>query len=277
MKRFIALLGLLLMSTLLSGCHYIEVDPGQEGVLTYKPYIGTGGVDRNPLTVGNTIHWATTKATIVDMKPWAMKVAFDDFSSKDNIMLDLDTTVILETTDPVTYVTGFAGFDASQSDVFNNNIYGPYGQMVRDVVKTQAFQDMMSNPNTAAQMDATVTERLTQYMQLHGIPLKVVSVSLGRAKPTQVVLDQVNATAAQEQRQKTETATIAAEKARSDAEAARAGADKAYAAGLGYSSEQYAAMQIANIQADACKQAAQCIIVPPGTSVVRVANPPASK
>lgn len=267
MKRLLLGVLAMLMVSLLSGCHYVTVEPGEEAVLTYKPFFGDGGMSRTPMTVGTSIHWLTTDYTIVNKKPWAVKVEFDNFSSRDNIMLDLDTTVILKTANSVTFV---AGFGSDQASVFKSNLEGPFGQMVRDVVKTQPFQDMMSNPETAKNMDASVKQKLTAYMTTNGIPLQVVSVSLGRAKPTQVVLDQVNATAAQEQRQKTELATIAAENTRADAEKARALADKAYATNLGYTTEQYAEMQIANIQADACKKAQQCVIVPPGTNTVRV-------
>lgn len=267
MKRdttgFIKLLVILLILGLLQGCKYVGPDAGQEAVLTDKPYLpGHGGVEDKPVTAGRSIEWMSTQVTYVSMVPQARKVSFDDFSSKDHVLLDLDTTVILQVTDSVSLIKHFG------PDWFEHNVQGPYGQMVRDVVKEQSVPDMMSSPATALLMDQEVAKGLTQLFKDQSIPVKVIQVTLGRAKPNQKVLEQMNATAAQEQRKLTEAAYASAEEARKDAEQKRAEADNAYRSSLGYTTEQYATMQIAQIQADACKAAQQCIIAPPGTAVI---------
>jgi hypothetical protein len=83
-----------------------------------------------------------------------------------------------------------------------------------------------------------------------------------------VVLNQINETAGQQQRLKTLVAAGLAENQRAVSEKARAVADDAYRMSMGYSVEQYAQMQIANIQAEACEKAAQCIVAPPGSAVI---------
>lgn len=49
---------------------------------------------------------------------------------------------------------------------------------------------------------------------------------------------------------------------------AKADADNAYRNKMGLSPEQYLARQLAEIQAEACKKAAACYLVPQGTNIV---------
>jgi regulator of protease activity HflC (stomatin/prohibitin superfamily) len=264
-NRIRTLLGVAFLGTmgLLGGCHSVSVDPGEEAVLVDKPYFaGHGGVRPEPMLPGRTITWLSTSAIVVSMVPQTAHVSFDDYSSKDNILLDFDTAVQLQITDPVALVQNFG------SDWFKNNVQSQYAAMVREVVKGQTMTDMMSNPVTAATMDQALTQQLTQFVKDYHLPVRVLNVSLGRAKPNPVVLNQMNETAGQQQRLKTLIAANAAEIQRAISEKSRAQADDAYRQSMGYTTEQYALMQIANIQAEACEKAAQCIIAPPGASVI---------
>lgn len=255
---------ILLTVVLLQGCHSVTPDPGQVAVLIKKPILPgfQNGVVDKAIQPGRTYAALTTQVVYVDIVPEAHKVTFDDFASRDNIVMDLDTTVTLKITDAVTLIENFG------PNWFTNNVESPYSQLVRDIVKTQTMRDMMSNPTTATDMDAAVTKQLETYLAAKHIPIEVVSVTLGHAKPTPTVLAQINDTAVQQQRQLTEAAAATAEDARKAAETARADADDAYRQAMGYTTEQYAQMQIANIQAQACAQAKECIIAPPGSPVI---------
>lgn len=76
----------------------------------------------------------------------------------------------------------------------------------------------------------------------------------GKAKPNDNVLAQMNNTAAEQQRKLEQEA--------------KADADNAYRNKMGLSPELYLARQLAEIQAEACKAAVACYLVPQGTNVV---------
>lgn len=263
MKRLMFLLAVLTVILAMTGCTSVSPDPGQVAVLMKKPLIfGDGGVAPTAVQPGRKFVALTTDAIYVDVVPEAHKVAFDDFASHDNIMLDLDTTVTLKITDAVTLIKNFG------PQWFKNNVESPYSQMVRDIVKTKMMRDMMSNPTTAIAMDDTVTKELVAYLKDKNIPVEVISVTLGRANPTPTVLAQINETAVQQQRQLTEAAATNAEDARAAAEKARAEADSAYRLQMGYSTDQYAEMQIVTLETQACMKAKACYVVPRSSSAV---------
>lgn len=252
---------LVLVGCSLSACHPVSVDPGEEAVLTSHPlFFGHGGTEDESIKTGMTFAAMSTSADYVDMKPQAWDVEFDNFSSRDAI-LNLKTTVTLQVTDSVTLIKHFG------PKWFENNIQSAYSQYVRDVVKGYSTQDIMTNPTISAALDATVTEKMDAYVKSKGIPVTVVNVTLGQVIPNGPVLAQMNATAAEQQRQRTETATIAAEQARQQAEKARATADNEYRNDIGYTPAEYLQLNIAKMQTDACAKAT-CTFVSNGVSVL---------
>lgn len=90
----------------------------------------------------------------------------------------------------------------------------------------------------------------------------------GKAKPNDNVLAQMNNTAAEQQRNLTLVAATIAEQQRKLEQEAKADADNAYRNKMGLSPELYLARQLAEIQAEACKAAVACYLVPQGTNVV---------
>lgn len=265
-KRLAILAALIISMSCLTACHYVSVSPGEQAVLTSHPwFFGHGGTDPTPVTSGTKLVAMTTSADYVDMKPIAYDVEFDNFSSRDAI-LNLKTTVTLQVNDSVALVTKFG------DKWFEYNVQAAYSQYVRDVVKGYTTLDMMTNPATSAALDQMVTSKLDAYIKSKGIPVTVVNVTLGQVIPNAPVLEQMNQTAAEQQRQRTETATISAETARAQAEKARADADNAYRNEVGYTPSEYLQLNLAKLQADACVKAASCVIAPVGTSVIASAK-----
>lgn len=249
---------------MLSGCNAVSVDPGTESVLVDKPYLfGHGGVRPDPVKEGRIITWASTSDINIVMTPLTVHVAFDDFSSKDNILLDFDTALQYRVIDSVKLVEKY-GADAW----FKNNVQSQYASIVREAVKGQTMGDMMSSPSTATTVDKEVTDAIRALVKDRGLPVEILDVTLGRARPNEDVLKQMNETAAQQQRSKTLFAATQAEQQRAQEQAARAEADNAYRNKLGMTIEQYSAVTIAGINADACKAAKTCIVAPTGTSVL---------
>lgn len=97
-----------------------------------------------------------------------------------------------------------------------------------------------------------MTKRLDAFIKQNHMPVKLLSVTIGRAAPPQSIVDQRTETAAQQQRKNTMDATTQAEQARKAAELARAEADNAYRAEMQLSPEQYVELQRIQMQKDAC-------------------------
>jgi hypothetical protein len=164
-SRLIQSIAVLAVLAGLAGCHRVNVDAGTEAVLTEKPWFGGhGGVDPEPVTTGSTVVAMSTSATVISMVPETQHVVFDDYSSRDNIMLDFDTAVQLQVTNSVSLVKNFG------PNWFQNNIQSQYAAMVREVVKGQTMTDMMSNAKTSTTMDKELTDQLTAFVKANNLP-----------------------------------------------------------------------------------------------------------
>lgn len=255
--------GLIALTMSLTACTVVTPDAGQQAVLIDQPYfLGHGGVRPQAVPTGRSITWGSTSAIYVDMTPQTVHVAFNDYSSADNILLDFDTAIQYRVSDPVKLIRDFGG------QWFKNNVASQYSAIVREAVKTKTMTDMMSNVSAAADLDRQVTAQIRRLIRDNGIPIQVLDVTLGRAVPNANVLEQMNETAAQQQRLRTLDAAKLAEDARKAEQESKAAADDAYRQKMGMSVEGYLQLQIAQIQADACKTAKQCVIAPPGSTVI---------
>lgn len=100
-----------------AGCTVVKVDPGQEAVLIDRPRLfGEGGIRDETIKPGLAYTWLTTDAIVVDVSPQVLAVAFDDFSSSDNILLDFETTIQYRVTNAPRLLRRFG------PDWFKNNI-----------------------------------------------------------------------------------------------------------------------------------------------------------
>lgn len=246
-----------------AGCTVVKVDPGQEAVLIDRPRLfGEGGIRDETIKPGLAYTWLTTDAIVVDVSPQVLAVAFDDFSSSDNILLDFETTIQYRVTNAPQLLRKFG------PDWFKNNIRSQYASIVRDQVKRFDMTSMMSDVATAQRIDDAVTDAIRKVVKDQGLDVEIMNITLGRAKPNPDVLQQMNLTAAQQQRVKTLVEATNAELQRAKEQKAMADADNAYRNAMNLSPEQYLARQIAEINAEACTKAAACYVVPSGSSVV---------
>ncbi len=247
-----------------SGCTVVSPNPGQKAVLIDKPWLfGHNGVRLDDVRdTGRTYAWISTRAAYVDVTPQTVPVSFDDYSSSDNILLDFATQIQYRITDPARLLAGFG------PDWFKNNLASQYAAIVRDQVKRYDMTRMMSDPDSARKIDDAVTDSVRALVREQKLPIEIMNITLGRARPNPDVLQQMNLTAAQQQRVKTLVEATTAERQREQEQIAKADADNAYRQRMGLSPEQYLASQIAQVNADACAKAQACYMVPSGTSVV---------
>lgn len=247
--------------------HTVTVEPGRHAVIVDKPYFfGHEGVRREPLREGRLLLWKTSTSYVVPVTNQSVTIAFDDFSSKDNYLLDFQTTIQLRILDAVDMVENFG------EQWFDNNVRMQYASIVREAVKTRDMPEMMSNVAAAKAMDDTVTKDLQALVKEAKLPVLILGVSLGRAKPNETVLSQMNETAAQEQRQKTLVKAEAAELQRKKEQTAKAAADNAYRNEMGLNPEQFVQLEQIKRYAEACAAAQHCVVASGQTPVILPAS-----
>ena len=241
-----------------AGMEGVIAKPGTEIVLIDRPILfGHEGV--RPETVkpedGRVYVWnSTDSSNEITTTPQSISIAFSDLTSSDNILLDFESTVQYRVTSPITLVTKFG------NKWFENNVRAQYSTLVRNAVKERNMSDMMSSAVVAQQVDDKVSAELKDLVKRNNIPVEIISISLGRAKPNEKVLGQMNETAAQQQRFKTLAAATAAEGQREQEQKAKAKADQAYLNEMKMTPEQYIQLQSINQFADACRDAKACIL-----------------
>lgn len=235
--------------------HTETVEPGYEMVVVDKPYFfGHAGVRPEPIKEGRILLFVTSSVQKIKITPLSVQVKFDDLSTRDNILLDFDSSIQLKITDTVHFVKNF-----QVDQWFSTTIEQQYRQIVRDIIKTKSMSEIMSDPVTAKDIDDKITVALVQLVKETGLSAKVLGVSLGRARPNDAVLVQMNETAAQQQRKKTLIEAKAAEESRRESEEARAIADNAYRNKMGLDPQQFIELERIKRYSEACANG-HCIV-----------------
>lgn len=254
-----------LLAASLSACTIVSPAADEVAVLTDKPlFFGKGGVRDDDVRAGGTrtYTWFSTVSTSMTVKPQAFQQKFNDFATSDNAPLDFTTTLRFRVTNAPDLLRLGEGW-------FNNSIAPQYADIVRREVKKYPLVDVMSNGEVADKLDARVTEQVKQLVAEQKLPVEILTVNLGRAMPEPEVVREMNATVVERQRKLTMDQAKLAEDARKEQQVAKAVADNAYRNGLGMSPEQFVTIELAKFQLAACTKAKECVIVPPGTNVVR--------
>ena len=242
----------------------VKTEAGTETVVTDTPlFFGKGGVRPETLKPGAEWIWSTTKRDVVNPKPVMIPVTIDDFVSEDNILLDFDASVTVQVTNWPLMMSLYG------EQWWKNNLERPYQAMVREQVKQKSMKAMMSDITAAKEVDDNLTKNLTDKVKELNLPVRILEISLGKAKPNPKILEQMNETAAQQQRLLTLEQARLAEVKRKEEQTAKAQADNAYRNTIGLSAEEYVRLQLADKLIAACREAKECVLVPPGTNVVR--------
>lgn len=264
----------LVACVMLAGCGYASPDAGQEGVLVSKPwFFGSGGVDMEPVHTGSALVAASTDVVYVQVTPQAFTVEFDDLMPSNGIPLDFHATIRVQVTDSARLVRDWNGGAVDQNGNPSNiwfwgNIGPQFGNLVRSEVKNYDMAALAFSGAAIDEIDAKVFAKLADFIKRNNLPVKLLSVTIGRATPPKEILDQRTETAAQQQREQTMLAQQKAEEARKGAEAARANADNAYNREMGLTPGQYVDLKRIEMQRDACAK---------GTCIFGNATPMVSK
>ena len=230
------LLPILILLFILSSCHGVRPDGGEEGVIIKKPwFFGHGGVEKNSVETGLTWCVLSTSSVIFDLKPRIITEEFNDLITSDNVPVDFKSYVtvqIIKGETPILY-------EKFGVEWYYNNLKEPFRTLIRNYSKKQKLFELTTNADVLKAGEQSVFEDITKLVKDESIPVKILKVTIGKISPPEDVIKETTHTAAEKQRAKTNAERAIAELARKAAEQNSAKADKAYREEFGMSTDQY--------------------------------------
>jgi len=245
----------------LAGCSSYAPDAGHEIVLVEKPLIfGHGGINSEPVKTGRTFAAITTEGIDVEMRPQRFEASLPDTMTSDGVPITFHAIVTLQVVDSVTLIKNFG------QNWYVNNLEQPFGQFVRQAVRKRGMNETAISTTALDAIDAEIRDNLVAFIREKELPVKLVTMTVGRANPPDAIKNQRIETAAQEQRVQTEKQIKLAEDQRKAAEEARAAADNAYRQALGLSPEQYVQLKRIEMERAVCGEG-KCTFIDNGSAV----------
>ena len=258
-------LAVLSFAALATGCRMYSPDAGHEIVLVKKPLIfGHGGVDSEPVKTGLTVAAITTQGVDVYMQPLKYETQLDDTMTQDGVPISFHAIMVLKVTDSVNLIKNFG------PDWYRNNLEEPFKTMVRQAVRKHGMNETAISTVALDAIDAEIRDGLTAFITSKGLPVTLVTMTVGRANPPDAIKNQRIETAAQEQRSNTEKQRKLAEDQRRAAETSRAEADNAYREAMHLSPEQFIQLEMIKMQHEVCGPNGKgtCTFIQNGTAQV---------
>jgi regulator of protease activity HflC (stomatin/prohibitin superfamily) len=251
---------------LLSGCHMVQTEPGQETVIVDYPwFFGHGGIRAATQKQGASWYWISTNSQAVSLTPVKYDEPLDHLATGDNNFINYASYIVLQWQEPVYNAENF-GVDPRTWYV--NNLKEQYRTIVRDVTKKYQMTPIMIDPATLSKIEVEIAEQFRAHIKAIGLKVALVNVNMGKALPDLPVINEMNATAAQQQRRKTEVQRKLAEDSRKEAETSRAQADAAYQSAMRLDPAQFVQLEAIKRYSDACKESKSCVIVQGNTPVL---------
>lgn len=231
----------------------MDTQPGTVSVAVIRPlFFGKGGVDPVVRQPGREWEWSTTNYINVKSTPYKQQVVIDDFVTADGYRVDFNSQAILQVMDPANLISDWT------LAFWENSVAGEYAMIVRKEVKKYELVKVMGDNTTLGLIDEEVTKNLRAFIKERKIPVNIIGVTLGQARPNQKLFDQIEETARVAEEGRTYIKRSEAEKQRKQSETDRALADKAYRDAMNISPAEYVLLQRERIQAEACVKAQQC-------------------
>lgn len=245
-----------ILATLISGCHPVTTEPGHESVIVDNPWVfGHGGVREETQKPGLSWYWWTTTGIPVPLTPIKYDEPLDHLATADNNFINYNSYILLQWKDPAYHVKSF-GYKLW----YEHNLKEQYRTIVRDVTKKYPMTSIMIDPTTLASIEADIATQFRKHIASTGLHVTLLNVNMGKALPDKPVIDEMNNTAAQQQRRKTEDQRKIAEDSRKAAEMARAAADNAYRNAMQLDPAQFVQLESIKRYSEACSKASCTII-----------------
>lgn len=255
----------IVLVTLFAGCSRFAPDAGHEVVLVKKPwFFGHGGVEPDPITTGASFGAITTNGIDVSMQPQRFDADIPDTMTSDGVPISFHAIINLQVTDSVKLVKEFG------PKWYGSNLDAPFRTMVRQAVRKHGMNETAINTTAIDAIDSEIHAGLNAFITEKGLPVKLITLTVGKANPPDSVKDQRVATAAQQQRVETEKQKKLAEDQRLMAEQSRAKADNAYREDMHLSPEQFIQLETVKMQAEVCGASgkATCTFIQNGAAPV---------
>lgn len=273
MKKFIYLFVMAFVAVVsMSSCHGVRPDAEEEAVLIKKPWffsIAGEGVMDEPVTTGCTWCVWTTSSEYFKITPQRYDETFDDIFSNDNTPLDFNTYINIQVEKGKSPIL----LKNYGLEWYKNNIQVFYRNKTREYVSMYNPFDLISNREVLNKIDSAlivdVRKHVAELSKDKEMPIKIISITTGAAKPNKDQLEEMNKTAQYIQQKRSMEQKSIAEVARADAEQKRAIADKAYMNAMNLSPDQF--IQLKYIEMIAAKPGANVdVMVGPATSMWNV-------
>jgi regulator of protease activity HflC (stomatin/prohibitin superfamily) len=246
-KRAALIVAGAIATAMMAGCSSYSPDAGHEIVLVEKPMIfGHGGVDPEPVKTGRTYAALTTDGIDVYMQPNKYEAELPDTMTKDGVPITFHAIMVLKVTDSVSLIRSFG------PDWYKNNLEEPFRTMVRQAVRKRGMNETAISTTALDDIDNEIHDQLIRFIKDKGLPVELVTMTVGKANPPDSVKNQRIETATQEQRIQTEQQMKLAEDQRKAAETSRADADNAYREAMHLSPEQFIQLETIKMQAQVC-------------------------
>ena len=250
MKKFISLMAMAIgLMFAASSCSLATVDGDEEGVFIEKPwFFGDGGVDSKALTEGSA--WCAWTTDFVRYKKIPVKYTevFDDVFCDDNTPLDLSAHITLKIADgksPILHKN-------YGPDWYQNNVKENFREIVRNFISTYNMYTLVSDREVYDKVKVDIAEKMQTYFDklntVSEFPVQIVNVVVDKAKPNDMVLEELNKTAAMAQQKITQQRQQEMEDQREITEQKRADADKAYMIRMGLSPDAFIRLKYAEIE-----------------------------
>lgn len=247
----------LIAVALASGCSRIVTEPGTETVIVENPwFFGHGGVDTDTQKPGAGWYAFTTHGVAITTAPTKYDEPLEHLATNDNNFINYASYVVLQWSDAAENAKKFGIVDW-----YDNNLKEQYRTIVRDVTKQYQMTAIMTDPVALQKIEADVAARFSAHITTTGMHVKLLNVNMGKALPDPAVIVEMNNTAVQQQRRKSEVQRKLAEDSRLQAEQSRALADNAYRESMHLDAAQFVQLESIKRYSDACKETKSCVIV----------------
>jgi regulator of protease activity HflC (stomatin/prohibitin superfamily) len=237
----------------LTGCTRVNTEPGQESVIIDKPmFVGQGGIRNETFKPGLNYTWFSSTAIPINTQPMLVEENFDDLMTSDTVPVDFRTSLQIQITDPIVLWSKYG------NSWYKINVQRQYQALMRDEARKYSMNELLTGQETPKKMEANVRVQLDKMIADLKLPFRVTDLNIGRALPNDSVLQQINLTAAQQQRSKTMIEQEKAEQQRKKAEQARAAADNAYREEMQLSPDQFLQLESIKRYSEACAHGNTC-------------------
>jgi len=194
MNKLLKLSALAIIISNITGCTLSTIEAGEEGVMTYQPYIfGSGGVDNNPIVAGAIWTALSTKVDRYNIKPVKHKERFIDLTASDNVAIDFDVYLTLQIQKGKTPQL----HELSGKEWYSNKVSDTFRAFVRNEARTKSSIQLRTNEKIIVETQNEIKRLMINYIEEINLPVNVVKVNIGKVIPPNEVLAEAAETAAQ--------------------------------------------------------------------------------